>query len=206
MASCQKEAERLFSFPHPLLHFRVTMKLEQSFEVTATAHEIEARVGAFMQRNGYHPSADSTLRYSRGSRAGSLVAFSPRKWQTQAVLNQTQLGQSRWQITLALDINDEGQIVTQHERLYWKNELDQFQQAVQTGESSPDELAAQERAITQSGVRVFLISLGTGLIVGLAFTLMIALADRQARYGAIVIGTLCGFAAGLIAANRSWRR
>ncbi|NOT58920.1 MAG: hypothetical protein HOP19_01715 [Acidobacteria bacterium] len=181
------------------------MKLEQSFEVTATTHEIETRIAAFMQRNGYHPEAASKTSFTRGSWLGSLFAFSPRKWRVRARVTQQQLASNHWSLKLALDINDKGQIVTQHERLYWKTELDQFQTAVQTGETAAELLTRQDRAAARSGLTAFIAFLGTGLLVGLPVTLGISLVNPQTGYLAIIIGTLCGFAAGLFAVRWYWR-
>jgi F0F1-type ATP synthase assembly protein I len=185
------------------------MKLEQSFEVTAPAHEIETRIAAFMRRNGYQISPEASpeakTTYTRGSWLGSFISFSPRKWRARATVAQKPIDAAHSRLTLTLDINDQGQVVTQHERLYWKSELDQFQTAVQTGAAAIDNLTKQERAAVTSGFTVFIAFIGTGLLVGLPITLGIALVNPETGYWGVLIGTLCGFAAGFFAAKRQGR-
>jgi F0F1-type ATP synthase assembly protein I len=185
------------------------MKLEQSFEVTAPAREIETRIASFMQRNGYKISPegrpDSKMMYTRGSWLGSLISFSPRKWRARATVEQKPIDATHSHLTLTLDINDQGQVVTHHERLYWKSELDQFQTAVQTGAAATDNLTKQERAAATSGIALFIIFLGTGLLVGLPVTLGVVLVNPKTGYWGVLIGTLCGFAAGFFAAKRHGR-
>ena len=180
------------------------MKLEQSFEVTATAHEIESRIATFMERNGYQRNPVSPMTFTRGSRIGSYLSFSPRKWRTQAVVTQNQMDQARSFLTLTFDINDDGQLVTQHERGYWKAELDDFQRAIQTGETAAEALARQDRALVSTGAKGYLIFLAVGVLVAIPTSLIIVLINPQLSRWAMIAGAFCGVTAGLIAAKRHW--
>ena len=180
------------------------MKLEQTFEVTASATEIESRIVTFMQRNGYQRNPDSKMTFNRGSRFGSYLSFSPRKWRTQAIVTQNQLDQSHALLTLSFDINDDGQLVTQHERGYWKAELDDFQRAIQTGETAAETLARQDRALVSTGAKGYLIFLAVGVLVAIPVSLLIVLINPQLSRWAMIAGAFCGVTAGLIAAKRHW--
>jgi hypothetical protein len=180
------------------------MKLEQSFEITATAPEIESRVITFMKRNGYQQNFVSKMTFMRGSRFGSYLSFSPRKWQTRAIVAQNQIDQSRWYLTLTFEINDDGQLVTQHERGYWKAELDDFQRAIQTGETTAEALARQDRVLVSTGAKGYLIFLAVGMIVATLTSLLIAYINPQYGRWAMIIGAFFGVTAGLIAAKRHW--
>ena len=180
------------------------MKLEQSFEVTASAQEIESRIATFMERNGYQRNPASKLTFTRGSRFGSYLSFSPRKWRTQAVVTQNQMDQSHVLLTLTFDINDDGQLVTQHERGYWKAELDDCQRAIQTGETAAETLARQDRALVSTGAKGYLIFLAVGVLVAIPTSLLIVVINPQLSRWAMIVGAFCGVTAGLIAAKRHW--
>jgi hypothetical protein len=180
------------------------MKLEQSFEVTASAEEIASRIVTFMERNGYQRSPVAAMAFTRGSRIGSYFSFSPRKWQTHVTIARTQVNPMHWSVTLHFDINDDGQLVTQHERSYWKAELDNLQRVIQTGDLTAEALSQQERLLVSSGARGFAIFLSVGLFVAIPTGLVIEFFSPLFAQWSTVAGVLAGITAGLFAAKRHW--
>jgi hypothetical protein len=181
------------------------VKLEREIEIESSADEAGRRARAFLTAVGYDQElAGAELRFRRGSVAGSLASFAPRKWGSRAVVRTRAGGrEGHTMVTLAVDVTTFGQVVTKKDRAYWKAEFDAWEAAVGTG------TVEGERALAESHdamVRRAWIKMGTftGVCIGVAGPLGYALGLTQlASPVPIAVGVAAAMAAILVLAI--WR-
>ena len=142
------------------------MKCERTFELETTAIEAEKRVEEFLAQAGYERISTSELKYKRGSMLGSLTSFSPRKWRASLLTRIHPLDRDRATVSVTLDVNTTGQMVTQREKDYWETEIEGFKKAIESGKFSFESLNEDHQKLTKSGWKGLWIFLGVALAVG----------------------------------------
>jgi len=176
------------------------MKYERSFEIEATTKDAEKRVEEFLAQAGYQRTSNSELKYKRGSMLGSLTSFSPRKWRASLLTRIHPLDRDRAKISVIVDVNTTGQMVTQREKDYWETEIEGFKKAIESGKISFEGLNEDHQKLTRSGWKGLWIFLGVALVVGVPAG-VIASKINPAYSN---VGIAVGIVAGIAAARKHW--
>lgn len=150
------------------------MKLERTFEVTASPSDARQRISASLSQAGYRLGSESVLKFNRGSIVGSLSSFSPRKWKADGQIVFRVLDENSVRLLLDLDVNTTGQIVTERETDYWNAEVDGIQAAIQSGEVEFSALEKSNRFLTASGRKGVVVFLGVWLAAAISIQLLIS--------------------------------
>jgi hypothetical protein len=105
--------------------------LERNVIVDVDEAVVRERIEAYFARSGYTQaiSQPCLMTYRRGR----FLAFSPKKWKVYAVIQIVSDPGQPTRVAAAFDIDTTGQVVIERERRFWKNELNDFEQAVKTG-------------------------------------------------------------------------
>ncbi len=107
------------------------MKLVNSFVSGASEEVLRERMTDHLTKNGYRlVSSQPALTFQRGSRFGSMTAFTPRGWKATVVVGFTANIERETQVSVMLDVDTTGQLVLEREKKFWQSEFDAMVKAV----------------------------------------------------------------------------
>jgi hypothetical protein len=176
------------------------MKYERTFELETTAKEAEKRAEEFLAQAGYERISTSELKYKRGSMLGSLTSFSPRKSRASLLTRIHPLDSDRATVSVTLDVNTTGQIVTQRDIDYWETEIEGFKKTIESGNFSFENLNEDHQKIIKSGWKGFWIFLVVTFAVGFPIGVIASMLNPAFSN----IGIVAGVTAGMAAARKHW--
>jgi hypothetical protein len=168
------------------------MKIEHTLSVPVSEPIIKERASAYFKNAGYRALPDGDyLVYERGSFLGSFISFSPRGWKVRAKVRTKPVSEGGTEARLLLDINTTGQLITEKERIFWRNELEGLLLAVKTG--SPIPKLSSEAASNSKTENVTSAAVIISLAVMLAVIFKATYGTNVAGYLGGIIGTAVGF-------------
>lgn len=103
------------------------LNFEESLNLNLPRTTIQRRIKKYLTNIGYQlvSAQDNHIVYSRGSALGSWTSHDPRKWKTCVTIAITGEDEQH-QVNIAYDVDASGQVILQHERDYWAEEIDTF--------------------------------------------------------------------------------
>jgi hypothetical protein len=161
------------------------MEIEQTITIPISERIIKDRASAFFSNRGYKRiQKNEAIVYHRGSILGSIFSFTPIGWRVRAEVGvKPENGSTH--VRLLLHIDTRGQIITQKERLFWKNEVEGLIIAIRTGNTLARGVFESASVAKAENVA------SAGLVISLAVLLAVVF---RATYGT----TLAGYLGGLI--------
>jgi hypothetical protein len=95
---------------------------------------IEQRTELFLTKSGYRRKEPSPhIIFQRGSKFGSLTSNSPQNWKVEVEIQISMENETTNRVNLIFHIDTTGQWVTDKERDYWTNELNNLEKSVING-------------------------------------------------------------------------
>jgi hypothetical protein len=174
------------------------MKIEHTISAQVSEGLLKERASAFLQNAGYRPvNRKGDLVYKRGALLGSLFSFTPKGWRARVVVKTQPGSEGVTEARFRLDIDTTGQMVTEKERLFWKNEMEGLILAVRTG--NPISKPALEAAGDSKAQNVASAALVIILAVLMAVIFRATYGTNAAGYLGGVVGTLVGFGVMILA-------
>jgi hypothetical protein len=131
---------------------RYMMELSRRFDVPVPEETALTRIRTYLERAGYRPSSPTCVSYQRGSFLGAWYSFSPRSWQAELHLATEPKADGETHVTVALNVNTKGQLVTGKERGFWDTELDGLEAAARSGTTDDGKAAKASRTAALSSV------------------------------------------------------
>lgn len=114
------------------------MKLERSIQTSESKEIIYARIASYLDKTGYKQiDPQNPQLFMRGSVLGSILSFSPKGWQVKTTFEILVQSEQISSVSVNVDINTKGQVITERERLFWDNEIDGLEAAILTGRVEP---------------------------------------------------------------------
>lgn len=119
------------------------MKFSESLTTDVSLDVIERRISKYMTRIGYQLVLQQVNRYvlSRGSMLGNFTSNNPRNLKTMVTIDIIR-AHDRNNVTIEYDVNTLGQIVLNHERDYWEQEIEMLAFFLAEGKYKSAELDA----------------------------------------------------------------
>ncbi len=168
------------------------MKLDRVISADANENTVRERLKAYFVGIGYtQAAAQPNLTYQRGSSLGSLLSFSPKGWKVNAIVQIASSFSQLTQVTVTFDINTTGQLVTESERKFWQNELDDLARAIQTGRV--DKSASTKEAQSSLVQNLLAGTVIIGLTIVLASGARLIFDSQTAFYVGGAVGLIFGF-------------
>lgn len=119
------------------------MKFSESLTINILPDVIERRIGKYLTRIGYQMVSEHNEQYvfTRGSMLGNFTSNNPRDLKTTVTIGVSRAGE-HYQVAIAYDVNTLGQIVLDHERDYWEQEIEMLAFFVAEGKYKSAQLDA----------------------------------------------------------------
>jgi hypothetical protein len=143
------------------------MRLDRSMEVDVDENIVRERLISYFTFSGYTQAI--TQPHLMSFHRGSTIAFTPKGWKVNAIVQIAASPGQPTHVTATYDIDTTGQFVIKSEVRFWENELEDVEQAVRTGKV--DFIARDKKS--QSLLRTSMI--GSVLFLGLIAIVTIAL-------------------------------
>lgn len=144
------------------------LNFEELLNLDLPRTTIQRRIKKYMTNIGYQLTSaqDNPIVYSRGSALGSWTSHNPRKWKTLVNIDITGEDELH-QVTISYDVDASGQVILQHERDYWAEEIDTFVFFLEEGKYKLSAInASAQKALHTNHMILLSISLLIGVAVG----------------------------------------
>jgi len=140
--------------------------------VPTARRDAERGLRAYFERAGYKPKDRRPLSFSRGSTLGTYIGLSPKSWKVDASVT-IRAADDGLDVSVHLEIDSSGQIVTPKEDEFWRIEADGIEVAMRQPNALHSSHKANETARTGNLniiVTVIVVAIMAGVVVGfLAF-------------------------------------
>jgi len=172
------------------------MELQADFHVPEAEQVVRERIDRHFSQAGYSPAGTGALEFKRGSALGSMMSFSPRRWQARVRVRVTPIDEGTTSVAAIFSINTTGQWVTDKERAVWQAEVDAFRGSVGSGEVSTEQVQKASAAVKGNTARAILVFLAVGLVVGLVIGVGGVILTGKSIFASVgtIIGLLAGYA------------
>lgn len=99
--------------------------MRKEFQMAASAQEVRDHLLSYCTGLGFKPtSAESPMRFERGSAFGSFASTSPNRWQARLTATVNPLPDGKVTVVLEEEVNTTGQLRNKKEKLYLSREFD----------------------------------------------------------------------------------